>query len=864
MATAWAGVLAGTLISGQASADTWSRLGTELVGKAVRTLAVDPSNTLGMAAIADNTLYTTVTGGITWQKTDLGVFLNQVAYDPDSPGRLIVGTTGKCVMIRDTPVDAWRSFGAERADCSVGAMAVAAGQVYFVNEGAVTHEILCLDRSGTLNRTTYGDRPRAFGLAADPGGRHLYVSSDLDIFRSDDFGATWATLPKPGGTHRCCIGGMWASGDTIWELAYGRPAVSYDSGATWAGHGPITDYHYYLTSLMVAGDTPYFGMIDDGGGQPDVVTTAAVPMAGLSLGRMPSKIVTAGNRIIVSTADGIWVNDVVLPSPAKLKRPVIVIPGIMGSWPKQFGLSGELVLDPLAHTYDRLVNQLRAVGFSESNHMLALFPYQWRQDNRLTARQLADTITRTKLECSCSKVDLVAHSMGGLVARSYIESDDYRGDVGKLIEIATPNRGSPEAYYMWEGGEFYNDSGITGYLQQAVISSIMRVEAALKHYLSFIDYIRLKVPSVGQILPDYSYLSGRIYPTGHPSNTYLEDLNTKTSIEKLKQRVQLYVVGSTAMPTLTSLTVGPASGNHAWPDGQIMGRSIGRGDGTVPYTSLAALDKVNWLTSSDHGALAGDSARAVIKYLLDGEPDGAYLTQIPNQLNLQQAADVPAPATPSRELVVYAPESSNLVVRDSLGHLADASSQTFPGAYWFSDGDGRYLVIPNPLAGAELTVAIATGTQVPVGIIDLGTGLPEQSSEVAMGGQDSGNSATITIGAPGASATTITVIVAMPALSQVNIPTLPELAAGFSGDVLGVSSITRKAMLPSKVQPSTWPIPVALSRNKARAAQTELPSLSPTRLHTMPWLALILALLLAILPIWILLRRARSRAADRT
>ena len=41
-----------------------------------------------------------------------------------------------------------------------------------------------------------------------------------------------------------------------------------------------------------------------------------------------------------------------------------------------------------------------------------------------------------------AKVDVVAFSMGGLVARGYVEGKDYAGGVDRLILIATPNHGS--------------------------------------------------------------------------------------------------------------------------------------------------------------------------------------------------------------------------------------------------------------------------------------------------------------------------------------------------------------------------------------------------------------------------------------
>lgn len=40
------------------------------------------------------------------------------------------------------------------------------------------------------------------------------------------------------------------------------------------------------------------------------------------------------------------------------------------------------------------------------------------------------------------RVDLIGHSMGGLIARAYVEGSDYRGDVDHLIMVGTPNGGS--------------------------------------------------------------------------------------------------------------------------------------------------------------------------------------------------------------------------------------------------------------------------------------------------------------------------------------------------------------------------------------------------------------------------------------
>ena len=51
-------------------------------------------------------------------------------------------------------------------------------------------------------------------------------------------------------------------------------------------------------------------------------------------------------------------------------------------------------------------------------------------------------------------MDVVAHSMGGLLAREYIESDYYDDDVDQLITVGTPHLGAPKDYVTWEAGEF--------------------------------------------------------------------------------------------------------------------------------------------------------------------------------------------------------------------------------------------------------------------------------------------------------------------------------------------------------------------------------------------------------------------------
>jgi pimeloyl-ACP methyl ester carboxylesterase len=64
----------------------------------------------------------------------------------------------------------------------------------------------------------------------------------------------------------------------------------------------------------------------------------------------------------------------------------------------------------------------------------------------LQANELSQCIAELRRFTGCGRVNLVAHSAGGLAARVYVQSAlsavPYRGDVARLITIATPHQGS--------------------------------------------------------------------------------------------------------------------------------------------------------------------------------------------------------------------------------------------------------------------------------------------------------------------------------------------------------------------------------------------------------------------------------------
>ena len=72
-------------------------------------------------------------------------------------------------------------------------------------------------------------------------------------------------------------------------------------------------------------------------------------------------------------------------------------------------------------------------------------PYDWRRDNRVAARRLRDLADRTlhaqRQQNPDAKLILIGHSMGGLVARYFLECLDGWRDTRMPVTFGTPYRG---------------------------------------------------------------------------------------------------------------------------------------------------------------------------------------------------------------------------------------------------------------------------------------------------------------------------------------------------------------------------------------------------------------------------------------
>lgn len=224
-------------------------------------------------------------------------------------------------------------------------------------------------------------------------------------------------------------------------------------------------------------------------------------------------------------------------------------------------------------------------------------PYDWRLSNRYNGRRLK-TIVEPALEkwrsqspeFKDAKVIFICHSMGGLVARWYIDLEGGAEITRKLITLGTPHRGALKALKQLVNG--------------------IQVKSVPQ---PFLNRFARSLPSLHQLLPEYACLdmTGGLLKI---SETTLPDLDTRmTSDAMLFHRqlnessvgnYQIHPIVGFRQPTDTTAIIN--SGRIV--SLNTIGGNYEGGDGTVPRLSatpkaLNPDDPSAYSVADQHGAL---------------------------------------------------------------------------------------------------------------------------------------------------------------------------------------------------------------------------------------------------------------------
>lgn len=453
-------------------------------------------------------------------------------------------------------------------------------------------------------------------------------------------------------------------------------------------------------------------------------------------------------------------------------HPLVFIPGILGTMPPTYEATG--AMDPILRIYDPLLTNLQMRGY-ELNKSLFPFPVDWRDSITVVAGRLSDSLpgflqTANQLGyvgepasgAPATKADLVVHSMGGLITRSYVEGDNYHDDVGKVVFIASPHRGFPADYRTWEGltwdsffrenlyqkalgtamdkilwpimiGKRYVPSATEMHAAECLSSAYLSCPRAA-HYNWSHDPVK-GIFSLLEMLPDEAvdpYLvcgdptgiactPSSAYPFGRETNPLLDGpdgLNAPHRLRTLADRLggsqNISVIFGSESPTDVGYFVGPG-GPPLWAHGEPIEPIPGDGDGLVPTYSANLSLLMPDIPAQNVVALSGPEARhkEIMYHPL------VQTWYIPNFLT--GTVGIPAtqyfPLPSLGDLLVFVAQCPvNLTVTDPLGRqvgfdpATGGSLQEIQGAIYAAPGtQGQFIVLPSFEQGKYQFTATAFG-----------------------------------------------------------------------------------------------------------------------------------------------------------
>lgn len=206
-----------------------------------------------------------------------------------------------------------------------------------------------------------------------------------------------------------------------------------------------------------------------------------------------------------------------LPLTPSVRRPVIVVPGFGGSelwlgserlWPNTRmlltnpevlrltdkptqvevrGILGDVVIVPnliKLEQYSRLGDYLEeGLDYERGNDLLE-FGYDWRFDVRQSAQRLAEAVDNWNVK---PPITIIAHSLGCLVSRYYVEHLNGHKKIGRLLLMGGPHTGVPKTIVTLLLGAKMLPFGLMGERMREVLATFPSMYQTLPTDASVFD-----------------------------------------------------------------------------------------------------------------------------------------------------------------------------------------------------------------------------------------------------------------------------------------------------------------------------------------------------------------------------------------
>ncbi len=292
----------------------------------------------------------------------------------------------------------------------------------------------------------------------------------------------------------------------------------------------------------------------------------------------------------------------IIVAPPPPKNPVIIVPGLLGSFNSlalfENKSGGTWQAVPSYDIYAGLRVRLHSAGYKNDVDLFTAY-YDWRKPNAESAHNFLMPMIKAAKQ-KTGQVDIVAHSMGGLVVQEYMNSDDYTpGEIGNLVMLGTPNEGASDVYLPWEGGVLPKSWSFVLNNYVNLIEGALKVVTKQPDLQNPAGY-RQFFPSLKELLPSQPFLikdGGDAQLSDVDTNPILQSLHD--NLENILQDVNIATIAGNGEQTLGTIAL---SGDQTdqdkaldrWRDGhpaeEVPSPNTDEGDSTV-LKSSAVLDE---------------------------------------------------------------------------------------------------------------------------------------------------------------------------------------------------------------------------------------------------------------------------------
>ncbi len=316
------------------------------------------------------------------------------------------------------------------------------------------------------------------------------------------------------------------------------------------------------------------------------------------------------------------------------RNPLVFVPGLFGSMGNSIiPGTGDWGFGMAASVYEPFIEKLEQLGYTIDEDLFIAF-YDWRQDCICCADEyLMKTIALAKAKSRSRKVDIICHSMGGLVARTYVQGNNYQGDVNHFIIIGTPNAGAVNDYLFYAGGKLPDQRGIKSNIFKTLLEGYLWMIGKHQGEKSNIDTIHNLLKGAQDLLPTMEYGNYLYYLDNngdkhfvpydemHYKNNFLDYIN-HIYPKTMPRHVKVTLIAGKGVETNHLLQIDPkgATGGPRWMDGRVVDVSSSlEGDGTVMVKSVLAIEGDRYVIHGNHEELLDKSLFIIKKKLgIDG------------------------------------------------------------------------------------------------------------------------------------------------------------------------------------------------------------------------------------------------------